>query len=90
VNPRETRDLRAPTEPGNLELPACVTSNVLYALAKVMDKLYAYHRASGGTDRDFPCLKVVEVGHDERIYATIVSGNQMFKMQLVAGAWIFV
>ncbi len=78
------------TASGDLELPPCLTPNVLYQLAKTMERLEVYHRERGGREPELPCLRSIHVDKDGHVCARILSGGLTFKMELVAGAWVFV
>lgn len=74
--------------PGDLELPlGCLTSNVLYQLGKTMDRFLAYRDERRGLE--LPCLKSIHVDEDGYIYARVLFAGRTYKMELVAGAWVF-
>lgn len=79
-----------PTRPAQrLEVPAgCITASALRSLALKLDQLAAFHRDRGGPAPDAPCLLEV-LTEGEHVFARVRSDDRTFKLELVAGTWVF-
>jgi hypothetical protein len=84
--------MRTETEPRhpNLLLPLhCINAQALYSLARVLDRLNAFHSELNGTPPDRPCLKQLWVADEKHIHARVQSGTKTFTLELVDSEWVF-
>lgn len=66
----------------------CVKIEYLYALARTMHRLHAWHVRHGGKNIDAPCLRLIQGARTGRVTALVQSGNMMIKLVLRDGEWI--
>jgi hypothetical protein len=71
-----------------IEIPhGCVPTRSLYALARTMERLAAWHKAHGGQAKDEPCLREIVLDTDGHLIARVTAGNVSWMLRYMSGEW---